>query len=413
MSPSPSAPSVTSNSLAHPQGQRAYIPALDGLRGLAIFGVLLFHTDNLAGGFLGVDLFFALSGYLITDLLLRELNRSGGISLLGFWERRIRRLFPALALMILAVTAAVWIMGDSDLMKTTRSDGPWVVFNLMNWHLLAESAGYWDRFGVGRVFEHLWSIAVEEQFYVVWPLLVLLVAFIGYRTHRIIAFLAAGIAIVSLVCMIVLVDPGDPTRVYMGTDTRAFSLLLGAVVATGPVRLILGRVTRVWVGVIGAVLLVVLGAAWFTVEGTGTNGLFTGGLFAHSIGAAVLVGLIAQGSDDLISRFLSFPPLRWLGLISYSLYLWHWPVIVLLPPEKTGLESWVHSALVIGISIVCAYASLRLIENPIRFHAPWACGRTGAIVFAGLLILLVAVWFMLPSGPVTMIDVDRLGSSIQ
>jgi peptidoglycan/LPS O-acetylase OafA/YrhL len=161
--------------------RKPHLPALDGLRGVAILGVLLFHTGHLSGGFLGVDLFFALSGYLITDLLLREIAATGGVSLPAFWGRRIRRLMPALAVMLTSVTLLVWAVGPPDLVRTTLSDGPWVQVDLVNWHLLAESASYWDRSGPTRVFEHLWSIAVEEQFYLVWPVLLLIIARWGRR----------------------------------------------------------------------------------------------------------------------------------------------------------------------------------------------------------------------------------------
>ncbi|MET0131951.1 MAG: acyltransferase, partial [Kibdelosporangium sp.] len=213
-------------------GRKARSPALDGLRGVAILGVLLFHSGQLSGGFLGVDLFFALSGYLISDLLLREIAVTGVVSLVAFWGRRIRRLLPALATMLAGVTVVVWVVGSPDLVRTTLADGPWVQLNVVNWHLLAESAGYWDRFGSARVFEHLWSIAVEEQFYLVWPVLLLIIAKCGNRVDSRVAVVAALGSAASLVLMISLVDSVDPSRVYTGTDTRAFSLLLGAMVAT-------------------------------------------------------------------------------------------------------------------------------------------------------------------------------------
>lgn len=161
--------------------------------------MLLFHTGHLPGGFLGVDLFFALSGYLITDLLLREAGAAGAVSLAAFWGRRVRRLLPALAAMLAAVTVLVWAAGPPDLVRTTLSDGPWVQSNLVNWHLLAESAGYWDRFGPGRVFEHLWSIAVEEQFYLVWPVLLTIIARRARHVDRWVAVAAALISVGSLV----------------------------------------------------------------------------------------------------------------------------------------------------------------------------------------------------------------------
>jgi peptidoglycan/LPS O-acetylase OafA/YrhL len=179
-----------------------YVAALEGLRGAAIAGVLMFHTGNLAGGFLGVDLFFALSGYLITGLLLREVRSTGGVSLRSFWGRRIRRLLPALALMLGCVSVLVWALMPDDLVRSTLADGPWVLANLVNWHLLADSAGYWDRFGSQRVFEHLWSIAVEEQFYLVWPVVFLLIARRGRRDESCVSASAMRYRPSSIACSV-------------------------------------------------------------------------------------------------------------------------------------------------------------------------------------------------------------------
>jgi peptidoglycan/LPS O-acetylase OafA/YrhL len=272
----------------------ARVPALNGLRGLAILGVLLFHTGHLPGGFLGVDLFFALSGYLITDLLLREIDRTGTISLVAFWGRRSRRLLPALAVMLGVVTVVVWVRESPDLLRTTASDGPWVQLNLVNWHLLADSAGYWDRLGEGRVFEHLWSIAVEEQFYLLWPIVVVVLARLGKRADRGTMVFALGASVASLLLMIVLFEPADPSRVYTGTDTRAFSLLLGAAAATAPARAWVARVPRAAAGAVLTFLAAVVGVLWWQADGVDSPWLFTGGLFAHSLAAALLIGLCAQ-----------------------------------------------------------------------------------------------------------------------
>jgi peptidoglycan/LPS O-acetylase OafA/YrhL len=384
-----------------------HVPALDGVRGIAVLGVLLFHTDRLAGGFLGVDLFFALSGFLITGLLLREVRATGSVSLVAFWGRRVRRLGPALVLVLAVVTVLVWAVGPPDLVPTTLADGPWVQLNVINWHLLAESAGYWDRFGAQRVFGHLWSIAVEEQFYLGWPVLVLVVARWARRPQRWVAGVAGGLAVGSLVLMVVLVDPADPSRVYTGTDTRAFSLLVGAVAAVPAVADALVRAVGRAAGVVVAVLAVALGACWVLVDGVAAPWLFTGGLFAHSIAAAVLVALCAHGPGSVATRALAWAPLRGLGTISYSLYLWHWPVIVLLPPELTGLTGWGWTALVAGVSVALAAASTHLVENPVRSRAGWARGRTGAVVAAVVTVATASLW-LLPAPAPPPVDVSRL-----
>jgi peptidoglycan/LPS O-acetylase OafA/YrhL len=373
------------------------------LRGLAIVGVLLFHTGRLPGGFLGVDLFFALSGYLITELLLGE------VSLVAFWGRRVRRLLPALATMVVVVTVVVWFLGPPDLVRTALADGPWVQLNLVNWHLLAESASYWDRFGPGRVFEHLWSIAVEEQFYLVWPALVLLLARLTPRPDRWVAVSAAVLSAGSLALMIVLVDPADPTRVYTGTDTRAFSLLLGALVAVRPVRAALVRATGSRTGLIAGVLAVAVGALWFLAEGLSSTWLFFGGLFGYSLLTALLIALCAESPETVVSQALSWRPLRWLGLVSYSLYLWHWPVVVMLSVHWVTLSGWPRTLVVCTVSTALAAVSKYLVEDPVRFQARWARGRRGVVSFAASMVLLAVLWATLPAPAPPAVDVSELG----
>jgi peptidoglycan/LPS O-acetylase OafA/YrhL len=377
----------------------AHQPALDGLRGVAIVGVLAFHTGHLPGGFLGVDLFFALSGYLITALLLREAEATGRVSVPAFWGRRVRRLVPALAAMLAVVTVAVRVVGSPDMLRAALADGPWVQADLANWHLLAASARYWDRFGSDRVFEHLWSIAVEEQFYVVWPLVVLLGCRAGGPVRRRVAVLAAAGALVSLVLMLALVNQQDPTRVYTGTDTRAFSLLLGALVAAWPIRL----------GHVGLpALALVVAATWAVADGTGSPWLFEGGLFAHSAAAALLIALCVQIPQAPVARALAWRPLCRLGLISYSLYLWHWPVIVLLSPQRSGLAPWPWTAAVCALSIALAAASTALVENPIRCRAAWGRGGRGVLAFAAVMAALALLWLVVPGPAAPRIDTTGL-----
>ncbi|WP_329254848.1 acyltransferase [Actinoallomurus sp. NBC_01490] len=386
-------------------GRRPHLPALDGLRGVAILGVLLFHTGHLPGGFLGVDLFFALSGYLITGLLLREIEATGAVSLAAFWGRRVRRLLPALATMLTVVTVLVWAVGPPDLVRTTLADGPWVQANLVNWHLLAESAAYWDRFGPDRLFEHLWSIAVEEQFYLVWPVLVLVIARGGRRAGRRVAVTAAVASAVSLVLMVALAGAPDPTRVYTGTDTRAFSLLLGAVVATRPAPAASARTAGRWAGVASVSLAAGIGAVWSLADGVNSPWLFTGGLFAHSLAAALLIGLCVREPRTPVATLLARRSLRWLGLISYSLYLWHWPVFVLLSPQR----GWIRTVAACALSIGLAALSKYLIEDPIRFRATWARGRSGVLAFAAVMVGLALLWSALPAPAPPTVDIGRLG----
>ncbi|MCS7480439.1 acyltransferase family protein [Umezawaea endophytica] len=390
----------------HPgrQPPKAHVLALDGLRGVAVLGVLLFHADLLPGGFLGVDLFFTLSGYLITALLLREVERGGFLSLTAFWGRRVRRLLPALVVVLVVVTVVVRAIGPDDLVRTTLADGPWVQANLMNWHLLAENSSYWDRFGGQRVFEHLWSIAVEEQFYLVWPVVVLFLVRPGGRLERRVAVVAALLSVASLVLMVLLADAADATRVYTGTDTRAFSVLLGALVATRPVRVALLHAVGRWTGVVVALLVACLALIWVLADGVGSAWLFSGGLFAHSLLAALLIGLIARAPGTLVANGLAWRPVRWFGEISYGLYLWHWPVFVLLGAG----QGWVRTGGAFVVSVLLAASSKYLVEDPIRFRAAWAHGRTGVVVFAAAMAVLVLLWVLLPLPAPPAIDLTKL-----
>lgn len=385
--------------------------ALEGLRGVAILGVLLFHTGQLAGGFLGVDLFFVLSGYLITGLLLREVRGAGRIDVIAFWGRRCRRLFPALAVVLVVVTLSVWATGAADLLRSALSDGPWVQASLVNWHLLAESADYWVADGHQRVFEHLWSIAVEEQFYVIWPVVVIAVARWGRRPEVGVLVVAVVGAIGSVLLMAGLYDPAATSRMYTGTDTRAFALLLGAAAATEPVRRVVAALGQRVRAVACALAATGLTVAWVLVDGTEASWLYLGGLAVFSCAAAVLVFLVAQSSAGGFPRLFMARPLVFVGGISYGMYLWHWPVIVLLssPQLGVGLEGWPLTVTALGLSIGVATLMKRLLEDPIRHRAAWATGRTGGFAFAVTTVALIALWIVVPAPAPVTIDVGDLG----
>ncbi|MEY3618070.1 MAG: hypothetical protein RL726_768, partial [Actinomycetota bacterium] len=197
----------------HAHRARARLRGLDGLRALAVIGVLAFHDDRLSGGFLGVDLFFALSGFLITTLLVEELTTTGRVDLVGFWGRRLRRLLPAVMVLLVAVVLFLRFFADPGQWIVARQDAPWAQFYAANWQQIATGDGYWDAFAEPSAFEHLWSLAIEEQFYVLWPVIV----WAAWRWRRAAAVAAMTIAgfVASAVAMIVLFDGGDPTRVYM------------------------------------------------------------------------------------------------------------------------------------------------------------------------------------------------------
>lgn len=384
-----------------------HVPALDGLRGAAVAGVVLFHAGVLPGGFLGVDLFFVLSGFLITDQLLREARRTGTISLVAFWGRRARRLLPALVLLLVGALALVVASGSRDLARSTLADGPWVQASVQNWHLLAQDASYWDRTGPGRVLAHLWSVAVEEQFYLLWPAAVLLMVVQRRRTDLAVLLLAGALAAASLITMALLLDPADPTRVYTGTDTRAASLLVGACAATAPVRAVAVRLRR-RAAVVAPVLVTVLLVSWTLVDGHGAAWLYRGGLGVHATAWALVVVLVARSPRTTVARGLAWRPLRWLGSVSYGLYLWHWPLLVLAPVLLPGASTPARTAVAVAGAVGVAALSRRLVEDPVRFTAGWAHGRRGLVVTLGVTVAVAALWFAVPAPAAPVVDVSLL-----
>lgn len=384
----------------------AHIPALDGLRGVAVLGVLLFHADYLTGGFLGVDLFFALSGFLITRLLVREADRTSTIDLVGFWGRRFRRLLPA-ALVFLAVVMlwARWF-GSADQWATTLNDGPWAQFYLANWNQILSDRSYWDSFAEPPLFTHLWSLAIEEQFYVVWPLVAALVWRMTRRGHDVLLAVCLGGAALSFVAMLVLFDGGDPTRVYMGTDTRASSILIGAALGTRPAMRLVSRAVEARPHIVDLLMVVAMASIavmWFTIDGASSEMLFRGGLLAHSTLAAIVVAFAAVRLG-WVTWVLGTAPLQWLGRLSYSLYLWHWPIYAVVNTRSTGLDGLGLLAVRLALSIAAAMASYHLVEVPLRHRAAWTHGSTGRWVFVGSMAAVALLWVVTPP-PVT--DVAR------
>ena len=351
------------------------VPGLDGIRALAVTTVIVFHLlpGTLVGGYLGVDIFFVVSGFLITTLLLRERAATGRISLRGFWSRRARRLLPALALLLLACcTAALFVGGDVLVGLGMQVVGA-VTFS-SNWLFIAQGSSYFGE-TVPELFRNLWSLAVEEQFYVVWPLLVVILLVRIPRGARLV--LIAGLAVASAVWMGLAYDGLDPTRVYYGTDTHAFGLAAGAFLAV----LLLGRgvagtgltsrPARWLLGVGGILSLAGLVALAVVLPGD-SELAYRGGLALVALLSAVAIAaLLVPGSP--VARVLDVAPIRWVGLRSYGLYLWHWPVFVLvgaaLPTwPREGLEAAPLGGIALAITVVVAALSYRFVEQPIRRH---------------------------------------------
>jgi len=408
-------------------GQR-YMPGLDGLRAVAVIAVILYHLDVpfASGGLLGVGIFFTLSGYLITDILL-EAWTGRRLNLGQFWMARARRLLPALFVMLIVVTA--WVsLGSPDQLDDLRGMVISSALFTSNWWVIVQDASYFDRFGPISPLGHLWSLAIEEQFYIVWPWLLLLgLRFIpsgdrrkkrGQR-ERIrprLAIVTLALALVSAILMAVLYKPDfDMTRIYEGTDTRAFGLLMGSALAMmWPSRRLGNRIpmkARNMLDGAGIVSFVIIGLLiWRTDEYSAF--LYRGGLVLLSIATVVVVAVMAHPASRL-GRALGWEPLRWVGVRSYGIYLWQLPIIALTtPPLDAGfspLRATLQVAAIFGVSAL----SWTFIENPVRHGAIgrlWAKVRSkeskpdwqsrgGVAAGASALVLLIATAAMIGIAP--------------
>jgi peptidoglycan/LPS O-acetylase OafA/YrhL len=375
-----------------------YLPALDGLRAFAVISVIAFHAElpGFGGGFLGVEFFFVVSGYLITSLLLDEQRSSGAISLPRFWMRRARRLLPALfALLLAALLLSLTVAPDS--LAGTRSDCAAALLYVSNWWQVIHHHSYFMDVDRPPLLLHLWSLSVEEQFYLVWPLVV---ALFGRAAARWVPRVALLGGTASALWMAWLYDPSqDPSRVYVGSDTRLSGLLLGAalsvVVPAFAPNVPVGRAART---VREAFAIVGLSAlVWLIWRSTSHDPLlYRGGLLLVDLASAALIaGLVAPTT---LSRILGARPWAWLGRRSYGLYLWHWPIFAVTRPE---FDSSLHGSSLLALRLALTFAAselcYRFVEQPIRAGAlgrlrtrPWLLGASGASL-AALSLTLISV----------------------
>ncbi|MGI8750924.1 MAG: acyltransferase family protein [Acidimicrobiales bacterium] len=385
-----------------------YQPALDGLRAFAVIGAMTFHANILKGGFLGVDLFFVLSGYLITGLLLTEGLGRRTISLAEFYTRRFRRLAPALTLVLVFALVWTYLSAPAAIAPTAASQVGWSVVYLNNWYALFGHVGYWGSHTTILPLGHLWSLAIEEQFYVLWPVVLLLMIRFGARLRHFL-WVAGGLAILSAGRQWWVADQWGASRAYLGTDTRFTALAIGATItvlikmsaertasdrpasAASPGAWVsendvseafwrdterdrvrhrharhLGSAlqARLWaVGVLGSTAFLAL--SWATADLTKTS-LFHGWLAACSVAAAVLIAAVATNPSAWYARLLSLHPLVWIGKRSYSLYLWHFPIWIIFngtSMHNSGFNLW---AVRLFLTVTVSMASYAYVEQPIR-----------------------------------------------
>jgi peptidoglycan/LPS O-acetylase OafA/YrhL len=395
-------------------------PALDGVRALAVTAVLLYHGGvAVPGGYLGVDVFLVLSGYLITSLLTTEWLAAGRIDLRAFWFRRARRLLPALVLVLLLVAGYAATLAPEIVRDRLRGDALATLLYVANWHFIANGVSYFEQYATPTPLLHTWSLAIEEQFYLVWPLLLLLLLRPalgrgGGRRWVVVPVAAALVgAVASAVWMALLHTPGlDPSRVYYGTDTRAQALLVGA--AAGVVAVRTGRWHRAgtspgwapeaagWAGL--AVLAVMVARVPDSADA-----MYRGGFLLAAVAALGLVWAAAAPGRGPLQRVLASPPLRAVGVVSYGLYLWHWPLYVILTPVRTGLDGTGLLVLRLVVTGVVSAFSWVLVERRVRGWRParrgsptwwpWTPPVLGAVAGAAAACMALVVVATVP-GPV-------------
>jgi len=355
------------------------MPGLDGLRAIAVLAVIAFHLEFgwAPGGLLGVGIFFTLSGYLITDILLSQLSKIGRIKLGSFWLARARRLLPALFVMLAVVLAWVTVFGPAQTQQF-RDQVVSGIFYVNNWQQIFGDVSYFARFEPPGPLNHLWSLSVEEQFYIVWPFLLLLGTKLIHERPGVsgvrprLAIATVVLAFVSVILMAILFEPGvDPTRIYYGTDTRACELLFGAALAmVWPSRRLNKRIApqaRKTLDLLGGLgLLVIFLMIWQT--GELSSFLYRGGFVLLSL-ATILVLMAATHPACRLGVFLGVRPLRWVGVRSYGIYLWHAPIIVLTNPSDAPGADPLRALLQVAAIFAISALSWKFIEEPIRHGA--------------------------------------------
>ena len=353
-----------------------YLPSIDSLRALAVLAVIIYHIDvnYLPGGFLGVDLFFVLSGYLISSLIIKEYKKTGTLNLYNFYMRRARRLLPAVYFMI-TVCLLFMVLFNGVLLRKSHLDAVFGYIYSSNWWYIFHKLDYFDSFGAQSPFKHLWSLAIEEQFYMFFPLIFLIFnrqkkeEGQSSSLNKNFLYIVLGLILISLVTHILLFDINNINRIYFGTDTRAFSLLVGVVGALVYPMDKLSSPTNAKESVLYSVVSLtsistLIAIMFYTSEYN--TWLYRGGFLLVAVLGLIII--ISSGKQHtFISKALSFRPIVFIGKISYSLYLWHFPIIVLTTPvSEIGNPNLFYVTLRIILTFIAATLSYLFVETPIR-----------------------------------------------
>ncbi len=368
------------------------------MRAIAVTAVLCFHQGFgwAEGGYLGVDLFFVLSGFLIAGKLINERRASGRVDLVGFWAGRFRRLLPALLFVMVGVAAYAQFFAEPVTLHDIRIDGFAALAYVANWRFILDDVGYFAGTAAPSPVRHLWSLSVEEQFYLLFPVLLVVLARRARSARQLVPTFAALVAASTMWTGYLAWRGAEPTRLYEGTDTRLATILIGVVVAIvvrtwrGPPAG-LGPAAGVGAAVAVAIAVVARGdARW----------MYPLGQLGFAIAVAVVIAAAATLRRGPAIAVLSSAPFVWLGAISYSLYLWHWPVYLVLTPDRTGLHGLVLFALRVAVSLGMALVSYHLVEQPIRLRRV-SLPRPSVLAVAGVVavaLLLTAATAGAPSG---------------
>jgi peptidoglycan/LPS O-acetylase OafA/YrhL len=386
-----------------------YQPALDGVRALAVAAVMVFHArpDWLPGGFLGVDAFFVLSGFLITGLLLTEAQRTGTIRLAAFWGRRARRLLPALLLVLIAVVIGARYLLSPEELPPLRLDALAALGYVANWRMIFRGGDYFARTAPASPLQHTWSLGIEEQFYLLWPLLV--VGLLRWRRARsaLLALCCIGTGGAVLLSAWLYHPGADPGRVYYGTDTRAGALLTGCALSL----LVTGRQVpgKRWIATAAALSAALLVLALIRVSGE-SAWLYRGGLTTIELAVAFGLAHLVASPTGVAARLLSLPPIAWVGRVSYGLYLWHWPLFAALNADRTGLTGNALFGARIGVTVLVATLSFYLVERPIRHGAKSVRLVPVAVAAATVTAAVVVIATVPPPQPPLWVSVASAGS---